>query len=231
MFTLYGLNTPNVYKVTICLEEMGLPYTLEPIDVRSGKQFDSFIVEMNPNAKIPILYDPETDITISESNAILHYLAEKTGQFFPLEKTERAKAMELLFFQAASIGPLFGQRAHFAFHAGDNKNSDNNNDYALERYSKEGERLYGVMDEYLSRSGKWFLNSYSIVDMAVFGWVHTAVHMGFGTAEYSYLDTWFSTMKERPAVMKGVSTPDILPTFPEPKRPPSSAPVSMRASQ
>lgn len=214
MLTLYGLNTPNVYKVTIGLEEMGLPYNLEIINVRSGKQFDPAIIEMNPNAKIPILQDTDTKITISESNAILHYLAEKTGQFFPSDKSERAKGMELLFFQAASIGPLFGQRAHFAFHAG-----EANNEYALERYSKEGERLYGVLDKYLSRSEKWFLKSYSIVDMAIFGWVYTAVHMGFSIAHHSYLNAWYSAMKEKPAVMKGVSTPDILPSFPEPKRP------------
>ncbi|WP_085902106.1 glutathione S-transferase family protein [Kiloniella majae] len=226
MLTLYGLNTPNVYKVTIGLEEMGLHYNLETIDVRSGKQFDQSIVDMNPNAKIPILRDDEMGITVSESNAILHYLAEKTGQFFPSDKFERTKGMELLFFQAASIGPLFGQRAHFAFHAG-----DTNNEYALERYSNEGERLYSVMDEYLSRSEKWFLKSYSIVDMAIFGWVYTAVHMGFGVTEYSYLNAWYFAMKERPAVMKGVATPDMLPTFPEPKRPLNSSLKQMRVSQ
>ena len=212
MLTLYGLNTPNVYKVTIGLEEMGLAYNLQQVDVRSRKQFSPAIVAMNPNAKIPILCDDDTGITISESNAILLYLAEKTNLFFPADALERAKGLEVLFFQAASVGPLFGQRAHFSFHSG-----EGNNDYALSRYIKEGDRLYGVIDEYLSRSGDWFLKDYSIVDMAMYGWMHTAIHMGFGTAKYPYLNAWCERMSIRPAVIKGISIPAVLPTFPVPK--------------
>lgn len=214
MLILYGLNTPNVYKATICLEEMGLVYDLQTVDVRSGKQFAPKIVAMNPNSKIPILKDEEAGVTISEANAILLYLAEKTESFLPTNMQERSKGMELLFFQAASVGPLFGQRAHFAFHAGD---ADNR--YALARYSKEGDRLYGVMEEYLSRSKQWFLNDYSIIDMAIYGWVHTAIHMGFDTVDYPFLNAWRVRMSVRPAVIKGVSIPDKLPSFPAPQRP------------
>lgn len=214
MLTLYGLNTPNSYKVTIGLEEMGLAYAVRPVDVRAGAQFDPDIVALNPNAKIPILTDDETGTTLAEANAILLYLAEKTGTLFPTSGGERAKGLELLFFQAASIGPLFGQRAHFAFHAGDGDNA-----HALVRYDREGDRLYGVLDDYMSRSGDWFLTDFSIVDIAIYGWMHTAVHMGFGTAEHPHLDAWCARMQERPAVIKGVSTPDILPPFPDPRRP------------
>lgn len=218
MLTLYGLNTPNVYKVTIGLEEMGLAYDLKTVDVRSGAQFDPTIVAMNPNAKIPILTDDETGVTLSESNAILLYLAEKTGTLFPTDGAEKAKGQELLFFQAASIGPLFGQRAHFAFHAG-----EGDNEYALMRYSKECDRLYCVIEDYLSRSRDWFLSDFSIVDIAVYGWMHTAIHMGFGTEAFPKLDAWCNRMSKRPAVIKGVTTPNSLPTFPEPKRPPKAA--------
>ncbi|MEW7008263.1 glutathione S-transferase family protein [Lentilitoribacter sp. EG35] len=214
MLTLYGLNTPNVYKVTIGLEEMGFDYELKTVDVRSGKQFEPNIIAMNPNAKIPILHDHDNGITISESNAILLYLAKKRGGFFPEDDHGYAKAIELLFFQAASVGPLFGQRAHFAFHSGGFDNT-----YALARYTKEGERLYGVLEEYLSRSGIWFLDEYSIVDMAVYGWMHTAIHMGFGVEKHPNLEAWCKQMAERPNVIKAVSIPAVLPNFPEPKRP------------
>lgn len=205
MLTLYTHNTPNGYKVTIALEELGLDYTVERVNVHEGEQFAPDFVAKNANSKIPVLSDSETGVTICESNAILLYLAEKSGQLLPRVAAERAKAMELLFFQAAHIGPMFGQRAHFSLYAPETL------PYAINRYETESARLEQVMDRMLT--GDWFLPEYSIVDIAVFGWLYTSVAMGFDIAAAPRLAAFYQRMLDRPAVQKGITIPDVLPSF------------------
>lgn len=210
MLTLYTHNTPNGYKVTIALEELGIDYTVERVNVHQGDQFAPDFIAKNANSKIPVLSDSETGVTIGESNAILLYLAEKTGKLFPKEGAGRAKAMEFLFFQAAHMGPMFGQRAHFSLYAPETL------PYAINRYETEGARLEQVMDSMLT--GDWFLEEYSIVDIAVFGWLHTSVCMGFDVSRTPGLAAFHQRMMDRSAVRKGIAIPDVLPTF-APRKP------------
>jgi len=117
MITLYTHNTPNGHKVSIALEELGLDYEVARVNVHEGAQFAPEFTALNANSKVPVLTDSETGVTTAESNAILLYLAEKTGKLLPPDQADRAKALELLFFQAACVGPMFGQRAHFSLYA------------------------------------------------------------------------------------------------------------------
>lgn len=205
MLTLYTHNTPNGYKVTIALEELGLGYEMERINVHQGEQFAPAFTAKNANAKIPVLSDSETGVTIGESNAILLYLAEKTGKLLPADASKRAKALELLFFQAAHVGPMFGQRAHFSLYAPETL------PYAINRYETESARIEQVMDDLLT--GDWFLDDYSIVDIAVFGWLYTSVAMGFDITSTPRLKAFYDRMLARPAVAKGITRPDVLPSF------------------
>ncbi|MEM6311926.1 MAG: glutathione S-transferase N-terminal domain-containing protein [Pseudomonadota bacterium] len=205
MVTLYTHNTPNGYKVAVALEELGLDYTVKRVNVHQGEQFAPDFVAINANSKIPVLSDSETGVTIGESNAILLYLAEMSGQLLPKGSAERAKAMELLFFQAAHIGPMFGQRAHFSLYAPETL------PYAINRYETESARLEQVMDTMLT--GDWFLPEYSIVDIAVFGWLYTSVAMGFDIAATPRLAAFYQRMLDRPAVQNGITIPDVLPSF------------------
>lgn len=212
MITLYTHNTPNGHKVSIALEELGIAYEVKTIDVRAGAQHAPDFVALNPNAKIPVIIDSDTGLTVYESNAILLYLADKAGKLMPKAGPEYWEAMELLVFQAASIGPMYGQRAHFGFYAPDGSA------YALSRYDKEGERLNAVMDRML-QARDWFLASgFSIVDIAHYGWVHTAVRMGYAIGAYPHLNAWFERVSARPAVQRGVAIPAALPPFRAPRR-------------
>lgn len=205
MLTLYTHNTPNGHKVAVALEELGLDYTVARVNVHKGEQFASDFVAKNPNSKIPVLSDSATGVTIGESNAILIYLADKTGKLLPAGTKERAKAVELLFFQAAHIGPMFGQRAHFSLYAPETI------PYAINRYEAESARLERAMDTMLT--GNWFLPDYSIVDISVFGWLYTSVSMGFDIAQTPHLAAFYWRMLDRPAVRKGITIPDVLPDF------------------
>ncbi|NJK50661.1 glutathione S-transferase family protein [Candidatus Gracilibacteria bacterium] len=206
MITLYAHGSPNPHKISIALEEFGLPYKTEIVDVWNGDQFKPAFVALNPNSKVPVIVDYEAGQTIYESNAILLYLAEKTGKLFPKDSHERWKGIQLLFFQAASIGPMFGQRAHFSLFATEKPT------YAVERYIKEGERLTTVMENMLANR-KYFLDEYSIVDIAHFGWLWCSTHQGFTIDAYPNVKAWFDRIAARPAVQKGVTVPLPLPDF------------------
>lgn len=205
MITLYAHGCPNPHKISIALEELGLPYETRIVNIWEGEQFNPEFTALNPNAKVPAIVDRETGLTIYESNAILLYLAEKTGKLFPADAYQRWKGLQLLFFQAASIGPMFGQRAHFSLFASEKPN------YAVERYLKEGERLTTVLESLLTR--EYFLDEYSIVDIAHFGWLWCSTHQGFAIDSYPNLMAWFERVAARPAVRKGVSVPLELPDF------------------
>lgn len=211
MIDLYTHNTPNGHKISIALEELGLPYAVKRVNTFAGEQFAPDFVAMNPNAKIPVIVDHDTGQVVYELNAILLYLAEKAGRLIPADPKGRFEAIELLFFQAASIGPMFGQRAFFAYF------SSEKDPYAFDRYAKEAARLEAVMDRMLE-GREYFCGDYSIVDISIFGWVNTAVASFFPVSGYQNLGAWFDRVAARPAVKKGVTIPAPLIDFTPLKR-------------
>lgn len=206
MIDLYTHNTPNGHKISIALEEFGLAYTVKRVNTFNGEQFAPDFVAMSPNAKIPVIVDHDTGQVVYESNAILLYLAEKAGKLMPTDPKGRFEALELLFLQAASVGPMFGQRAFFAYFAPEKV------PFAQERYSKEAERLEGVMDRLLE-GRDFFCGDYSIVDISFFGWVNTAVASFCPVDDYRNLGAWYERVAARPAVRKGVTVPEPLIDF------------------
>lgn len=202
---LYTHSTPNGHKISICLEEMKLPYTVKQINVYEGEQFQEEFMALNLNSKIPVIIDRETEQTVFESCAILLYLADKTNSLIPQSTKERWEAIQRLFFQAASIGPMFGQRAHFAIFAPEKI------PYAIDRYTKECERLYEVLERRLKASKYLCGDEYSVVDIAHWGWVYTAKRMGFTFDNLSSLTAWHDRIAERPAVQKGITIPGTIP--------------------
>ena len=204
MFDLYTHATPNGYKVTIALEELGLEYAAHAVDLRRGEQFAPEILAMNPNAKIPILVDRDAGITVYESNAILLYLAERTGRLFPARRESAAwwDGVQKLFFGAASIGPMFGQRMHFSYLAPETV------PYGIRRYEAEGERLERVLETMLGDRDYLLGPEYSIVDIAAFGWVMTAFMAGYLPSEATpRLNAWHGRVAGREAVRKGLTVP------------------------
>ncbi len=165
MITFYYNLAPNPMKVALFLEEAGLPYELKPVDTRKGEQHRSEFLAVNPNAKVPVIVDQDTGATVFDSNAILLYLAEKTGQFLP-ENTPvaRGELLSWLMFVATGVGPFSGQAVHFKHFAPEPK------EYAVNRYLFEARRHYTVLDQRLSERAYLVGNTYTIVDMAAWGW-------------------------------------------------------------
>lgn len=165
MITFYYNMAPNPMKVALCLEEMGLAYDPKPIDSRKGEQHAPDFLRLNPNGKVPVIVDDETGATVFDSNAILLYLAERTGRFMPNSApTSRGELFSWLMFVASGIGPYSGQAVHFRHFAPEPK------DYAVERYLFEAKRHYGIIDARLSERRYMLGASYTIVDMALWGW-------------------------------------------------------------
>ena len=203
--TLYTAPTPNGRKVSIALEEMGLSYETKFIDIMAGDQHKPEFLALNPNNKFPVIEDPNTPdgkpLVLWESGAILWYLAEKTDQFLPKPGAARAHTHQWLMFQMASVGPMFGQAAHFIYYAKDK------HPYAIERYSNELVRLMRVMDNHLTNH-KWFAgDNYTIADMAILPWVAGAVDSPAMPAR-KHLSEWVKRMKARPAVERGMTAMD-----------------------
>ena len=202
MIDVYTWPTPNGHKVHIMLEECGLPYRAIPVDIGAGDQFKPDFLQISPNNKIPALVDPEgpdgKPISLFESGAILVYLAGKTGRF--LGKTDRARyeVLQWLMFQMGGVGPMLGQAHHFRIYAPEKV------PYAIDRYTNEAKRLYGVIDRRLA-SSKWLGGKdYSIADMAVFPWLRSWQNQGVQITDYPQLHRWFETIAARPAVQRGV---------------------------
>ncbi|MEB3358024.1 MAG: glutathione binding-like protein [Synechococcales bacterium] len=206
MIDLYTYTTPNGRKPAILLEELELPYTMHKIDIGKGDQFSPEFVAINPNSKIPAIVDRDTDITVFESGAILIYLAEKTGKLLPTETGDRAKVIEWLMFQMASVGPMFGQFGHFRNFAPEKL------PYAIERYQKETLRLLGVLDRQLATNA-YIAGDYSIADIATYPWVAAALtpYMSLSFDEFPNVQRWVDTLKARPAVQAGMAilTPEF----------------------
>lgn len=202
MIDLYSWPTPNGHKVHIMLEECGLPYRVHPINIGTGDQFQPEFLKISPNNKIPAIVDSEgTDgkpISLFESGAILTYLAAKTGKFLP--KSDRAKyeVLQWLMFQMGGVGPMLGQAHHFRIYAPEKIG------YAIDRYTNEAKRVYGVMNKRLESSPWIGGKSYSIADIAIFPWLRSWQNQGIDWADYPALKAWFDRVDARPGVKRGV---------------------------
>ncbi|MBF0279947.1 MAG: glutathione S-transferase N-terminal domain-containing protein [SAR324 cluster bacterium] len=202
MIDLYFWPTPNGWKITIMLEELGLPYQLIPVNIGQGDQFKSEFLKISPNNRMPAIVDHDATggpISVFESGAILMYLAEKTGKFMPSDLKNRYEVIQWVFWQVGNLGPMAGQLSHFVNYAPEN------NPYSLERYRNEYNRLFGVMERQLENQ-EFLVGSYSIADMASFPWIVPYKRFEQGFDDFPRLRLWFDTMKRRPAVKKGVDT-------------------------
>jgi len=204
MIDLYTWGTSNGRKASIMLEECGLPYRVHPIDIGKGDQFKPEFVAINPNSKIPAIVDPDgpegKPFTLFESGAILVYLAGKTGKFLPASVSGKYIALQWLMFQMGGVGPIFGQVHHFLRAAKEKV------PYAIERFSKENRRLYGVLDTRLGEA-PFLAGEYSIADIATYPWVLRHEWQQVDLAEYPNVKRWFDTISARPAVQRGIRVP------------------------
>ncbi len=200
MIDLYYWTTPNGHKITIFLEETGLDYSLHPINIGAGEQFDADFLKISPNNKIPAIVDKEPadggqPIALFESGEILLYLAEKTGKFLPSDLRGRHSALQWLMWQMGGFGPMLGQNHHFSQYAPEKV------PYAIERYRKETERLYGVLDQQL-QGRRFVAGEYSVADMAIYPWVVPHEKQGIDLEEFPALKAWFARLGARPAVVE-----------------------------
>lgn len=204
MIDLYTWTTPNGRKVSILLEELGLPYRVHPIDIGKGDQFKPEYVAINPNSKIPAIVDPDgpggVPIRMMESGAILIYLADKTGKFLPLSGAARYAVLEWLMFQMGGVGPMFGQVHHFLRAAKEPV------PYAIERYTRETKRLYGVLNVHLERH-EHLAGDYSIADIATYPWVARHEWHKTDLNDFPHVKRWFDAISARPAVQRGMKVP------------------------
>jgi len=204
LIDLYTWSTPNGRKVSIMLEETGLPYEVHAIDIGKGDQFKPEFVAINPNSKIPAIVDSEgpagKPFALFESGAILLYLAEKTGRFLPADKAARFEVLQWLMFQMGGVGPMFGQVHHFVRAAPEPV------PYAIERYSKETRRLYGVMDSHLA-DREWLGSDYSVADIATYPWVARHEWHKVDLADFPNVRRWYDVIGARPAVQRGMKVP------------------------
>jgi GST-like protein len=202
MIEVYSWPTPNGHKVHIMLEECGLPYRVHAIDIGAGEQFTADFLAISPNNKIPAIVDPDgpdgRPTSLFESGAILLYLAAKTGCLMPQGITERYEMLQWLMFQMAHVGPMLGQAHHFRIYAPEKI------PYAIERYTNEARRLYGVLDRRLARSRYVGCGEFSIADIAVFPWLRSWKNQGIDWADHPHLRGWFDEIGARPAVQRGV---------------------------
>ena len=200
MIDLYYWTTPNGHKITIFLEESGLPYSIKPVNIGAGEQFTPEFLAISPNNRIPAIVDLQPadggrPLSVFESGAILQYLAEKTGQFLARDLRGRTETMQWLFWQMGGLGPMLGQNHHFSGYAPEKI------PYAIDRYVKETERLYGVLDERLA-DREFVAGGYSIADMAAYPWIVPHERQGQNLAEFPNLKRWFETLQRRAAVQR-----------------------------
>ena len=198
MITVYSWPTPNGHKVHIMLEECGLPYEVVAVDIGAGEQFTPEFLRISPNNKIPAIVDTEGPdgqaVSLFESGAILLYLAGKTGKLLPKGDRQRYAVLQWLMFQMGGVGPMLGQAHHFRIYAPDKV------PYAIQRYTDEAHRLYGVMDRQLAEHAYIAGRSYSIADIAIFPWLRSWQNQGIAWADFPHLKAWFDRISARPAV-------------------------------
>ena len=201
MLDVYSWKTSNGRKVTVMVEELGVPYTLHKIDIGAGDQFTDAYTAINPNQKIPAIVDPDgpegRPYTVIESGAILMYLAEKHGRFLPGSMAERYEVIQWLMLQMGGVGPMFGQAHHFRMAAKEEV------PYGIERYTKETRRLWGVLDGRLAER-EHLAGDYSIADIAVFPWTARYEWQGVDLDEFPNVARWYRGIAQRPAVARGM---------------------------
>ncbi len=202
MIDLYYWPTPNGWKISIALEELGLEYEVKPVDIAKGQQFAPEFLAISPNNKIPAIVDHAPadggqPLSVFESGAILLYLAEKTGRLLPATARGRAEVLEWLFWQVGGLGPMLGQNHHFRIY------SPQKIPYAIERYTNEAHRLYTVLDHRLE-GREHICGAYTIADIACWPWIVPHERQGMSLAEFPNLERWFAAVAERPAVQRGL---------------------------
>ncbi|MDQ8037463.1 MAG: glutathione binding-like protein [Pedobacter sp.] len=211
MITLYTWTTPNGRKISVMLEELGIPYEVKPVNLGKGEQLQPDYLVISPNNKIPAIVDHDTaegPVNIFESGAILIYLAEKYGRFLPAKGAARAQALEWLMWQMGGVGPMFGQANYFGV------TEKGKNEAALQRYVKESERLLGVMDRQLEKNAYLAGSEYSIADIATYPWALSATTyakdiLGDLVAARPHVQRWLKEVGARPAVQRGMNIPSL----------------------
>jgi GST-like protein len=209
MIDLYTWSTPNGRKISIALEEMGLPYKVIPINIGKDEQFAPDFLAISPNNKIPAIIDRDTGIHLFESGAILMYLADKTGKFWPQEVPEKWRVMEWLMWQMGGVGPMLGQVHHFV------KYNQGKAPYAEERYLKEGHRLYGVLDKRLDKV-EYVAGDFSIADIAIFPWIARFEWQTIDLNRYPNVKRWYLAIAARDGVKRGYDVPAMGNAIPMP---------------
>ncbi len=212
MIELYYWTTPNGHKVTILLEETGLPYRIVPVNISTGEQFRPEFLAIAPNNRIPAMVDRAPSdggkpISVFESGAILQYLAEKTGQFLPADLRGRTEVMQWLFWQMGGLGPMAGQNHHFVQYAPERI------PYAIKRYVNETNRLYGVLNKRLA-DREFLAGDYTIADMASYPWIVPHLRQQQNLHDFFHLKRWFSTIRARPAVERAYALAEGINTAP-----------------
>ena len=208
MIKLYYWTTPNGHKITLCLEEMGLPYEVIPVNIGKGDQFQPEFLRFSPNNKIPAIIDTAPDdggepVPVFESGAILTYLAEKTGRFYGESPRQRLDVMQWLFWQMGGLGPMAGQNHHFNVYAPEPV------PYAIDRYVKETARLYAVMDRQLA-DRPFLAGSYSIADMASYPWVVSHERQKQDLNDFPHVKRWHASISKRPATQRAYALVDQI---------------------
>jgi len=206
---LYTWTTPNGRKISIALEELGLPYTTHPVDIGKDEQFKPEFLKISPNNRIPAIVDRDNGMSLMESGAILVYLGDKTGKLLPKSGEARYRVIEWLMWQMGGIGPFLGQVHHFV------KYNKGKAPYAEERYLKEAHRLYGVLNKRLE--GREFVaNDYSIADIAIWPWISRFEWQTIDLNQYPNVKRWYVTIAKRPAVERGYAVPKKVNEIPMP---------------
>ena len=212
MIDLHYWPTPNGWKISIMLEECGLPYRMIPVNIGKGEQFTAEFLAISPNNRMPAIVDHapaagDAPLAMFESGAILIYLAEKTGFFLPTSGQARSQTLQWLMWQMGGLGPMAGQNGHFLLYAPEQV------PYAIDRYAKEVDRLYGVLDGQLAHTGAFVAGEdYSIADMAIFPWIRTHKAQHIDLSQFPHIEHWYHAMFERPAVKRGLDLGKALRT-------------------
>ena len=209
MIDLYTWGTPNGRKVSIMLEESGLPYQVHAVNILNNEQFESDFLKISPNNKIPAIVDRDNGQSIMESGAILLYLAEKTGQLMPAGEARRWQCTEWLMWQMGGLGPMLGQAHHFL------KFNEGKSEYAETRYAEEARRLYQVLNRRLAEA-EFLAEDYSIADIATWPWISRYEWQGIDLNDFENVKRWYTTIASRPPVQRGYHQPRYLNEIPLP---------------
>jgi GST-like protein len=209
MIELHYWPTPNGHKITMFLEEAGLPYTIKPVNIGKGEQFEPAFLAISPNNRMPAIVDTAPadgggPLSVFESGAILQYLADKSGRFLPVEPRDRYQVLEWLYWQVGGLGPMLGQNHHF------NRYAPEKIPYAIDRYVNETRRLYGVLNKRLA--GRAFIvgKDYSIADMAAYPWIVPHEAQGMSLDEFPHVKAWFEAIRARPATERAYALADTV---------------------